>query len=234
MFAGVGPFAVPAAKNIRCKVYANDLNPKSYAALLNNAARNKVTFVALYFSTGSSDSECTEHRYKTLLKPTIWMLAILFELSIERIRQCPSRKLSWIFLPPQSFSLVCFTRLCELTDLKIMIISDVFREFPPELACRPTIHCYVFTKDRTDPLADVIRVLLLLVEIPTRENWSHRICSVLRKYFNALLKKEKSMKYATFRQKNSWCASPSRYLVLPSPSRWDILPCFYHLNGFAR
>ncbi len=42
MFAGVGPFAVPAARNTGCQVYANDLNPKSYEALVNNALRNKV------------------------------------------------------------------------------------------------------------------------------------------------------------------------------------------------
>jgi tRNA G37 N-methylase Trm5 len=42
MFAGVGPFAVPAARNTGCQVYANDLNPKSYEALVSNALRNKV------------------------------------------------------------------------------------------------------------------------------------------------------------------------------------------------
>jgi len=41
MFAGVGPFAVPAAKK-GCTVYANDLNPESYKALCNNAKLNKV------------------------------------------------------------------------------------------------------------------------------------------------------------------------------------------------
>ncbi|KAG8975454.1 tRNA(m(1)G37)methyltransferase, partial [Tulasnella sp. 427] len=41
-FAGVGPFAVPAAKK-GCFVMGSDLNPESAAALQNNAERNKVT-----------------------------------------------------------------------------------------------------------------------------------------------------------------------------------------------
>ena len=41
MFAGVGPFAVPAAKK-GCIVYANDLNPESYSALVKNCKLNHV------------------------------------------------------------------------------------------------------------------------------------------------------------------------------------------------
>lgn len=41
VFAGIGPFAVPAAKK-GCTVYANDLNPHSYYWLQENLQLNKV------------------------------------------------------------------------------------------------------------------------------------------------------------------------------------------------
>lgn len=40
MTAGVGPFALPAAKK-GCRVYANDLNPESFKSLVGNIALNK-------------------------------------------------------------------------------------------------------------------------------------------------------------------------------------------------
>src|SRR5690606_20829372 len=42
MFAGIGPFAIPAVKKIGCTVYANDLNPESFHYLGLNRDLNKV------------------------------------------------------------------------------------------------------------------------------------------------------------------------------------------------
>lgn len=42
MFAGVGPFSMPLAK-ARAIVYANDLNPDSYAYLVENSKLNKIS-----------------------------------------------------------------------------------------------------------------------------------------------------------------------------------------------
>ena len=44
MMAGVGPFAVPAAKNKKCIVYANDLNPNSFKYLKQNCKINNVEY----------------------------------------------------------------------------------------------------------------------------------------------------------------------------------------------
>ncbi|KAG5891415.1 hypothetical protein JTB14_031481 [Gonioctena quinquepunctata] len=41
VFAGVGPFSIPAAKK-KCFVYANDLNPESFQWLNHNAKANKI------------------------------------------------------------------------------------------------------------------------------------------------------------------------------------------------
>uniref|UniRef100_A0A8D8AAC5 tRNA (guanine(37)-N1)-methyltransferase n=1 Tax=Culex pipiens TaxID=7175 RepID=A0A8D8AAC5_CULPI len=41
IYAGVGPFSIPVAKK-GCTVLANDLNPESYKALVNNCKKNKV------------------------------------------------------------------------------------------------------------------------------------------------------------------------------------------------
>ncbi len=46
VMAGVGPFALPAAKK-KVWVWANDLNPESYSSLVENMERNKVHTQAL-------------------------------------------------------------------------------------------------------------------------------------------------------------------------------------------
>ncbi|KAI8915176.1 guanine(37)-N1-methyltransferase [Powellomyces hirtus] len=50
VFGGVGPYAVPAAKNKNCLVFANDLNPASYEFLRENIRLNKVEHLVKPFN----------------------------------------------------------------------------------------------------------------------------------------------------------------------------------------
>lgn len=68
-FAGVGPFAIPAAKK-GCRVLANDLNPESYTWLLQNIRRNKVTDRVTAFNKDASDFILQDVREDFLRNPT--------------------------------------------------------------------------------------------------------------------------------------------------------------------
>lgn len=54
VFAGVGPFSVPAAKK-KCHVLANDLNPESFKWLQHNMKRNKCAGQAQVFNKDGRD-----------------------------------------------------------------------------------------------------------------------------------------------------------------------------------
>lgn len=52
--AGVGPFAIPAAKK-GCIAFANDLNPESYKYLKENITRNKVNSLVIPYNVDGAD-----------------------------------------------------------------------------------------------------------------------------------------------------------------------------------
>ncbi len=51
VFAGVGPFAIPACRK-GCTLYANDLNPNAYSALISNANENKAKNIQAFCLDG--------------------------------------------------------------------------------------------------------------------------------------------------------------------------------------
>ncbi|KAJ3249392.1 tRNA(m(1)G37)methyltransferase [Chytriomyces hyalinus] len=55
VMAGVGPFALPAAKNRGCTVFANDLNPESYKWLESNVKDNKLGHLVRAYNMDGRD-----------------------------------------------------------------------------------------------------------------------------------------------------------------------------------
>lgn len=128
VFAGVGPFAIPAARK-KCHVFANDLNPESYSWLLHNCKLNKVDRRVKVFNMDGREF---------LLGP------VREELSKQLPLLSEDQKTS-------------FHIIMNLPALAIEFL-DAFRHLldgePCSTAALPTVHCYSFSK-HDDPTKDV-------------------------------------------------------------------------------
>ncbi|NXI49191.1 TRM5 methyltransferase, partial [Chloroceryle aenea] len=128
VFAGVGPFAVPAAKR-KCRVFANDLNPESYSWLLHNCKLNKVENKIKAFNMDGRD----------------FLRGVVRE---ELSRELPLLKEE----QKTSFHIVMNLPASAIEFL------DVFRHLlagePCSTAGLPTVHCYGFSK-HDDPARDI-------------------------------------------------------------------------------
>lgn len=67
VFAGVGPFSIPAAKN-NCTVLANDLNPESFKWLQGNIKLNKVVQRVSAFNKDGRDFICEEIKHDLMTR----------------------------------------------------------------------------------------------------------------------------------------------------------------------
>uniref|UniRef100_A0A674HF49 tRNA (guanine(37)-N1)-methyltransferase n=1 Tax=Taeniopygia guttata TaxID=59729 RepID=A0A674HF49_TAEGU len=128
VFAGIGPFAIPAAKR-RCRVFANDLNPESYTWLLHNCRLNKVDTKVKAFNMDGRDF---------LRGP---------------VREELSRELPLL----REEQKTAFHIVMNLPALAVEFL-DVFRHLlvgePCSPAGLPTVHCYGFSK-HSNPARDI-------------------------------------------------------------------------------
>ena len=141
VFAGIGPFAVPAGMR-GCAVYANDLNPKSYEYLQVNVAGNKI---ADRMRTYNLDGRDFVH---ALLAPAA-AASGGGGGSADGEGELPAS------LPLGYFSNVLMNLPASaLTFLDAFVGAFDRRTWRAPL---PTVHCYCFSK-AADPAADVIAI----------------------------------------------------------------------------
>lgn len=126
MFAGVGPFAIPAAKK-GCTVYGNDLNPASYEALLKNAKLNHVEDKIHAFNMDGRD-----------------FVRKIVQLSLPLSSSSSTTEQS-------SKSLRPFTHVVMNLPASAVEFVDVFQGLYSKRrhALLPMIHCYCFSKSES-------------------------------------------------------------------------------------
>lgn len=121
VFAGVGPFAIPAAKK-NCIVYANDLNPESYKWLIHNCKLNKVDKKVQAFN--ADGREFIRTVVKDELSKYIKSFSTDQKTQLHIVMNLPALALEFL---------------------------DTFRHLLPEQHHKeivlPTVHCYGFSKD---------------------------------------------------------------------------------------
>ncbi|NXH12388.1 TRM5 methyltransferase, partial [Bucco capensis] len=127
VFAGIGPFAIPAAKK-KCHVFANDLNPESYSWLLHNCKLNKVDNKVKAFNMDGRDF---------LLGP---------------VREELSKELPCLKEQKTSFHIVM--NLPALAIEFLDVFRHLLAGEPCSAAALPTVHCYGFSK-HDDPAKDI-------------------------------------------------------------------------------
>ena len=141
VFAGVGPFAIPAAKRQHCFVHANDLNPHSYKYLMQNVKNNGVSSRVKGYSLDGKEFITTVSRQ-------------LIEQSLSSIGDDEN-------VTPYSHVVM---NLPGSATKFLEAFRGVFSSIPTELRLRvvlPFIHCYCFAdkegdeNKRTDPMENV-------------------------------------------------------------------------------
>ncbi|XP_053552678.1 tRNA (guanine(37)-N1)-methyltransferase [Bombina bombina] len=128
VFAGVGPFTIPAARK-HCMVYANDLNPESYKWLVHNCKLNKVDNKVKTFNVDGRDFIKTT--IKQELPNCMRLLTKEGKNKIHIVMNLPAMAVEFLNE---------FTQLLGDEDLTNVVL--------------PTVHCYSFSK-HDDPEKDV-------------------------------------------------------------------------------
>ncbi|KAI5796639.1 guanine(37)-N1-methyltransferase [Geopyxis carbonaria] len=152
VMAGVGPFALPAGKK-ECFVWANDLNPESFASLQQNIKRNKVNhFVSAHNQDGRQFiRESIQSLYKVHRSSTSNPVVIPAPPPKHRNRTSHSSEVSERRIPvPATFSQFVMNlpgSAVEFLDAFIGSYQGLENIFMDGTNSLPTIHLYTFHRE---------------------------------------------------------------------------------------
>jgi tRNA (guanine37-N1)-methyltransferase len=162
VFAGIGPFALPAAKNQKCVVFANDLNPDSFAHLTKNIHTNKV--VGLVRPYNMDGREFIKQSLLDLQNDKVWEQMKTAHLSVMHLKD--SRKKGNKPMPKSSFPETkppAFHHYVMNLPATAIEFLDAFKGLykDQKLEKLPLIHCYCFSKEIDNLQKDVVDVIFV-------------------------------------------------------------------------
>lgn len=148
VMAGIGPFAVPAAKNKGCFVFANDLNPASFEYLKKNVEKNKVSHRVVPFNQDGMDF--IRNAASIFKDPDTWNL-----LDSYRKRSRKDRNLHKKLKAPSTINHFVMNLPASAIDF-LGAFNGIFATHEDLAALsRTLVHCYCFSAAH-DMEADVI------------------------------------------------------------------------------
>jgi tRNA (guanine37-N1)-methyltransferase len=147
VFAGVGPFSIPAAKK-GCLVYANDLNPHSYESLRANAKANSVTHkLKAYNLDGREFIQKVTHDLLVPQQPSKEPLNTFTKHNTRIIMNLPATAVQFLDTFRGLFS-------CVPSDHRSSMRL-------------PTIYCYCFSKSEDAPDKDALQMVQRSLGVPS-------------------------------------------------------------------
>jgi tRNA (guanine37-N1)-methyltransferase len=155
VFGGVGPFALPAARNSYCTVFANDLNPVSYEYLLKNIQANKVGHRVAAFNMDGR--EFIQKSLTLIQDSSIWdTFDRALHYSVRRTDKNPPKPIE----RGNYFHHYLMNLPATATEFLDAFIG-LYHGSGLGVEELPMIHCYSFSK-ATDPEKDTLEVSLYI------------------------------------------------------------------------
>lgn len=176
VFGGVGPFALPAARNAYCTVFANDLNPSSYEYLQKNILANKVGHRVAAFNMDGR--EFIQRSLVLINDATTWdAFDKYLHFSVRRTDKNPPRPIE----RGNYFHHYVMNLPATATEF-LDAFTGLYHGSGLSAAELPMIHCYSFS--RADDLeADTLEKtnVALGADIPTKDLIIHTVRNVAPK-----------------------------------------------------
>lgn len=166
VMAGIGPFAVPAGRK-RVFVWANDLNPDSYASLEDAVKRNRVSDYVKPFNTDGrafirdATAQLLEQEHRVEIKKKISRKDPNVKPDIEKVLEQPKTFQHFVLNLPAS-------ALTFLSSFVGLYPPDLQKKLPSGTTM-PVIHVYCFsTKDEQDTSVEQDAAAKICAEISSQ------------------------------------------------------------------